>query len=212
MQKLLEETVVEMLSPTLATSFVQADGIQIASLLSNYKDDALFLSLMKLLMMSTSQRIRETIIKSIKAPYSDAALAFLGKRLRDKKPAVVKLIFDQLISNGVTISQFPGPEARMLVLTEGFTSHEPIVREACIKFLTPTVQEYADKNDIAGLLKLIEARLAFGNEYYGRIPGYVTLAILEILEQDVTLANYLEKVVIRKLRQLAGIPLDKKKN
>lgn len=99
----------------------------------------------------------------------------------------------------------------MLVLTEGFTSHEPIVREACIKFLTPTVQEYADKNDIAGLLKLIEARLAFGNEYYGRIPGYVTLAILEILEQDVTLANYLEKVVIRKLRQLAGIPLNKKK-
>lgn len=182
MQKLLEETVIEMLSPTVATSFVQADGIQIASLLSNYKDDTLFLSLMKLLMMSTSQRIRETIIKSIKAPYSDAALAFLGKRLRDKKPAVVKLIFDQLISNGVTISQFPGPEARMLVLTEGFTSHEPVVREACIKFLTPTVQEYADKNDIAGLLKLIEARLAFGNEYYGRIPGYVTLAILEILE------------------------------
>lgn len=94
MVKLLEETVVEMLSPTVVTSFVQADGIQIASLLSNYKDDPLFLSLMKLLMMSTSQRIRETIIKSIKAPYSDAALAFLGKRLRDKKPAVVKLIFD----------------------------------------------------------------------------------------------------------------------
>ncbi len=80
----------------------------------------------------------------------------------------------------------------MLVLTEGFTSNEPLVREACIKFLTPTVNEFAEKNDIAGLFKLIETRLAFGNEYYGRIPGYLTLAILEILESDITLADYLQ--------------------
>ena len=51
----------------------------------------------------------------------------------------------------------------MLVLTEGFTSQEAKVREACINFLKPTILEFAAKNDIAGVLKLIEARLAFGN-------------------------------------------------
>ena len=96
-----------------------------------------------------------------------------------------------MTKNGVTIGSFPSPEVRMLVLTEGFTSNEPLVREACIKFLTPTVNEYTAKRDIAGLLKLIEARLAFGNEYYGRIPVYITMAILDILESDLTLADYL---------------------
>ena len=99
----------------------------------------------------------------------------------------------------------------MLVLTEGFTCPEAGVREACIAFLRPTVNEYAEKNDIAGVLKLIEAKLAFGNQYFGRIPGFLILAILEILEADVTLANYLERVVLRKLRLLAGIPLNKVK-
>lgn len=61
------------------------------------------------------------------------------------------------------------------------------------------------------MLKLIEAKLAFGNQYFGRIPGFLILAILEILEADVTLANYLEKVVLRKLRLMAGIPLNKVK-
>ena len=100
----------------------------------------------------------------------------------------------------------------MLVLTEGFTATDPQVREACMKFFTPTVRAYAAKNDIAGVLKLIEARLAFGNQYYGRIPGYVTLAILEILEHDEDLANYFKRVVIYKLRRLAGIPTDLTRN
>ena len=100
----------------------------------------------------------------------------------------------------------------MLVLTEGFTSQEAKVREACINFLKPTILEFAAKNDIAGVLKLIEARLAFGNQYFGRIPGFLTLAILEILENDITLADYLENIVLRKLRKMAGIPLDKKKS
>ena len=58
---------------------------------------------------------------------------------------------------------------------------------------------------------MIEAKLAFGNQYYGRIPTYLTLAILEILESDMTLADYLEKVVLAKLRRLAGLPLIKKR-
>ena len=111
----------------------------------------------------------------------------------------------------MTISNFPGHEARLLILTEGFTRTDPQVRTACIEFLKPTVLEYAAKNDLAGLLKLVEVRLAFGNQYYGRIPGYMTLAILEILDSDVTLATYLEQVVLKKLRRLAGLPLEVKK-
>ena len=99
----------------------------------------------------------------------------------------------------------------MLVLTEGFTSPEPSVREACIGFLKPTVQEYVERDDIAGMLKLIDARLAFGNQYFGRVPVFLVLAILEILDDDMTLANYLHSVVLRKLRLMAKIPLDKKK-
>ena len=85
------------------------------------------------------------------------------------------------------------------------------MREACINFLRPTILQFAAENNIAGVLKLIEARLAFGNQYFGRVPGFLTLSILEILENDITLANYLQKVVLRKLRRMAGIPLDKKK-
>ena len=183
-----------------------------ASLLSNYEDDNIFRQMMKLLMSSKSAQIREKIIKSFRVPYSQPALAFLGKRLRDVNSNIVELIFKQLTANEVTISQFPSPEVRMLVLTEGFTSQEAKVREACINFLKPTILEFAAKNDIAGVLKLIEARLAFGNQYFGRIPGFLTLAILEILENDITLADYLENIVLRKLRKMAGIPLDKKKS
>lgn len=61
-------------------------------------------------------------------PYSSASLAFLGKRLKDVNFGIVELIFKQLTTNGVTISQFPTPEARMLVLTEGFTSPDPNVK------------------------------------------------------------------------------------
>lgn len=149
--------------------------------------------------------IREKIVKCLRVPYSQPALAFLGKRLRDVNTNIVELIFKQFEINGVTISQFPTPEARMLVLTEGFTNPDAKVREACINFLKPTVVEYAANNDIAGVLKLVEARLAFDNQYFGRIPSFLTLAILEILENDVTLANYLENVVLRKLRFMAGI-------
>ena len=144
-------------------------------------------------------------------PYSAPALAFLGKRMRDVSPGIVAMIFERLTQNGVTLSQFPTAEARMLVLTEGFTSPEPSVREACIGFLKPTVQEYVERDDIAGMLKLIDARLAFGNQYFGRVPVFLVLAILEILDDDMTLANYLHSVVLRKLRLMAKIPLDKKK-
>ena len=126
--------------------------------------------------------IRRSIIKSLRAPYSAPALAFLGKRLRDVDLKIVEDIFNQMTSNKVSIKDFPTPEARMLVLTEGLTSHEPRVRDACIKFLSPTVLDCAQQHDIAGVLKLIEARLAFGNQYFGRMPALIVLAILEILE------------------------------
>jgi len=49
---------------------------------------------MRLLVESRSTELRKKIIKGIKAPYSQTALAFLGKRLRDISPAVVTLIFE----------------------------------------------------------------------------------------------------------------------
>ena len=76
----------------------------------------------KLLVNSKSAEIRKRIIKAFKAPYSPAALALLGKRLRDINPELVVLIFEQLTLHGVLISDFPSAEARMLVLNEGFTS------------------------------------------------------------------------------------------
>merc|ERR1719469_654530 len=99
-----------MLSVTSSSNIAQQNAIQMASLLSNYKDDAIFLALMKLLSLSTSVHMRESIVKSFHAPYSQQALIFLGKRLRDVRPSVVKLIFEQFTTNGVTISSFPRPE------------------------------------------------------------------------------------------------------
>ena len=64
-----------------------------ASLLSNYEDDNIFRQMMKLLMSSKSAQIREKIIKSFRVPYSQPALAFLGKRLRDVNSNIVELIF-----------------------------------------------------------------------------------------------------------------------
>ena len=63
--------------------------------------------MMKLLIKSNSQQIREKIIKSFRVPYSQPALAFLGKRLRDVNASIVELIFKQLTVNKVTINEFP---------------------------------------------------------------------------------------------------------
>lgn len=55
-------------------------------------------------------------------------------------------------ANSVTIKDFPTPEARMMVLTEGFTCPKLEVREACINFFRPTVTEFVTKNDIAAIM------------------------------------------------------------
>ena len=78
--------------------------------------------MMKLLNQSKSSHVRKKIIKSFQAPYSAPALVFLGKRLKDVDTEIIELIFKQLTQHGVKISSFPTAEARMLVLTEGFTS------------------------------------------------------------------------------------------
>ena len=53
--------------------------------------------LMKQLSTSKSSEVRKKIIKSVRAPYSAGALAFLGKRLKDTNPAICALVFEQLI-------------------------------------------------------------------------------------------------------------------
>ena len=117
----LQAATLQMLSPKSVCE-LQSFGVQIGSQLSDFKLDQVFVALMDLLMKSTSTGIRKMIIRGIKAPYSNVALAFLGKRLRDMSPDVVTLIFDQLTKSETELKDFPTPEARMLVLTEGLTS------------------------------------------------------------------------------------------
>ncbi len=70
-----------------------------AGVMSDMKSDVLFVHLMRLLNSSHSVDIRKRIIKSLKGPYSEVALAFMGKRLRDESAEVCTLIFNQLIAS-----------------------------------------------------------------------------------------------------------------
>ena len=197
----LENTVLHMLSTTSVHN-LQAHGIQIAALISDGKGDPVFIQMMKLLVSSKSAEIRKRIIKAIRIPYSNEALAFLGKRLRDVNKDVAVLVFKQLTGNDVTLADFPTAEARMLLLTEGLTSKDEEVRNACIEFLTPSVLRHS--NDLAALFVLVDARLAFVNQYYNRMPCLLTLAILKILPDEMVLVNYLDTVVMAKLKNMAA--------
>ena len=103
---------------------LQYQGIEIGALLSEFRrdNDPIFALLMKQLCTSKSSEVRKKIIRSIKAPYSAGALAFLGKRLKDANPEICALVFKQLITSKTEITAFPSKEARMLVITEGITS------------------------------------------------------------------------------------------
>lgn len=57
------------------------------------KEDNIFLAMMRLLNSSKSVEIRKRIIKGMKAPYSETALAFIGKRLRDENDDVCCTIY-----------------------------------------------------------------------------------------------------------------------
>jgi|LauGreDrversion4_2_1035121.scaffolds.fasta_scaffold52009_1 hypothetical protein len=61
--------------------------------MSDMKKDDLFVCLIKLLNQSNSVEVRLRIIKSMPAPYTEMALAFMGTRLRDINPDVPILIF-----------------------------------------------------------------------------------------------------------------------
>lgn len=108
------------------------------------KEDAIFLGMMRLMNSSKSVEIRKRVIKGMKAPYSEAALAFIGKRLRDENDDVCCAIFKQLIDNQTRIENFSCDEAKMLVIAEGLQSGSDAVRTACIDFLTPSILENSD--------------------------------------------------------------------
>ena len=168
--------------------------------MSDCTGDSLFISMLRLLGSSRSAEIRKRIVRALKAPYSHEALAFLGRRLRDVNGEVIVLVFSQLASEGVTIEDFPSAEARLLVLKEGLSSNDEQVREACIKFYSPTVLKYRD--NLATLFEMIDARLAFINQYYTRVPCLVILAIFQILPDEMIILNYIEKVVFPKLYKM----------
>lgn len=83
------------------------------------KTDHIFFAMMRLLNSSKSSEIRKRVIRNMRAPYSEAALAFIGKRLRDENDDVCQSIFRQLIENSTRIEDFQGDEAKMLVIAEG---------------------------------------------------------------------------------------------
>ena len=58
-------------------------------------------------------------------------------------------------------------------------------------------------NDLAALFQMVDAKLAFVNQYYNRMPCLLTLAILKILPDEMTLVNYLDTVVMTKLKNMA---------
>lgn len=83
-------------------------------------DDDLFLGMMKLFTVSKiSVDIRKRIVKGMRAPLSEPALIFLGKRLRDENDEVCCLIFKQFLATNTKLENFINEEARMLVLAEG---------------------------------------------------------------------------------------------
>lgn len=92
---------------------------------------------MRLLVSSKNAEMRKRIIKSIKAPYSKESLLFMSKRIRDVNIDVVVTIFKQLTSSKTPLSAFESIEARMLILTEGLTSENEEIRNACISYIEP---------------------------------------------------------------------------
>jgi hypothetical protein len=154
---------------------------------------------MELLMKTASTGIRKMIIRGIKAPYSKIALAFLGKRLRDMSPEVVTLIFDQLTKSKTELKDFPTPEARMLVLTQGLTSPKDSVRNACAAFIAPTIQD-----DFINIFKLINCKLTFENQYFSRLPYLLVLVTLQTIEDENQLVFYLRDNVMAKLKKLVS--------
>ncbi len=89
----LEQTALCMLDPRNSSGIVTA-GITIAGLLSDQKEDQLFLGLMQMLTLpQTNVEERKKIIKSLKKPLSQEALVLLARRLRDNSDDVCVTIF-----------------------------------------------------------------------------------------------------------------------
>ena len=65
----------------------------------------------------------------------------LGKRLRDKEDEVRRQAYIKLTKCKIRIENFPSKEQRMLIIKEGLTDGNALVREACIEFLKPTLVE-----------------------------------------------------------------------
>lgn len=100
----------------------------------------------------------------------------------------------------------------MLLVTEGLTHPKDLVKKACIDFLKPTILTAVKENNLASLFEMVDARRAFLKEYFGRVPSLLILAVNQILEtigQTEKLFDYLEQVIIFKLRKMANLDSEK---
>jgi len=76
---------------------------------------------MNIMTHSRLRDVRKAALYHLKTPYSEMALMFIGKRLRDKDDEVRKLAYSKLFKNGITLENFKSKEQRMLIMKEGLT-------------------------------------------------------------------------------------------
>lgn len=116
----------------------------------------MFLALTKLMTHSSLFEVRKAVINSIPGPYSGLVQCAMVKRLRDKHPDIRRLVFDKFCKHKVTLENFESKELKMLIIKEGLTDDNEIVRNACSRFLQVTINSEEHKEDLSQIFKMID--------------------------------------------------------
>ncbi|CDW89230.1 at hook motif family protein [Stylonychia lemnae] len=202
----LIEATIDMLHSSRST--IQIYGVQLCANMANQNrpNDQLFMNLMNVMTHNKLRDVRKAALHHLQSPFSEVALLFLGKRLRDKDDDVRKLAFQKLRKNGIQIEHFKSKEQIMLIMKEGLTDNNENVREQCIEFLKPSLfNEDGTLQDLSHLFKIIDCKKMFVKEYYMQLPFIIMRFIFHCLgEEEVKLCQYLEQI-LKRLRDLAGI-------
>ncbi len=120
----------------------QVTGIGIAKQMIDFKarDDELFKLFVNAMTHGKMNEVRKAAINAVPAPYTPLALSFMVKRLRDKHPEIRRFTYEKFAKNGVTLESFNSKEIRMLIIKEGLSDTDASVKEACVKFLAPSIE------------------------------------------------------------------------
>lgn len=85
----------------------------------------------------------------------------------------------------------------MLIIKEGLTDMNALVRESCINFLKQTILAHLD--DLSHLFLIIDCRKIFVKEYYMQLPFLILSLIFHVVEDEMLLTEYLARI-IKKLK------------